>query len=192
MFFFSKELSAIISIALSVVSAYPYIRDCLRGTTKPHFFTWCIWCLSASIIFYALYINGAGPGAWVTGFFAVKCFVYCVLAYFVGERQITRSDWGCFIGALLAIPLWRMTNDPLWSVIWLIGIEAIAFIPTFRKSWLKPHEETLQSYLWAIIQCFLALLATERFIWVNTLYAVSIIIQNTVFILFVLWRRKKL
>jgi hypothetical protein len=186
----SKELYTAISIVISIASSYPYVRDVIRGTTKPHFFTWFIWGLVAAIIFVAMRIEGAGVGAWIVGFGAFKCLSFAGLALWRGEKTITRSDWWSFVACLTAIPIWMITRDPLWSVVWLVGIEAVAFFPTFRKSLHKPHEETISSYLWGVVQSILTLLAIERYAWVNMLYALSIIIQNGAFVLFVWWRRR--
>jgi hypothetical protein len=187
-----KYAYAIISIIIGIVATYPYIRDVFRGKTKPHLYTWLVWGISAAIIFIAMLSDGAGIGAWVTGFFVIKCIVYCILALKWGEKDITRSDSVCLAACLLSIPVWMITNDPLYAVILLVAIEAIAFYPTFRKSWLKPGEETISNYNIGIIQSALSLLALQNYTALTMLYASSIIAQNFVFILYLLWRRRVL
>src|SRR5882672_7911387 len=113
----NKELVGLVSALLSVVTFVPYICSIVKGKTKPHLFTWIVWFLATSIVAAAQYSKNAGPGVWTTIFSCFDCLAVIVLALRWGERHITKSDWITFFGALLAIPLWYATDDPLWSVI---------------------------------------------------------------------------
>ena len=62
-------------------------------------------------------------------------------ALFRGEKHVTRGDWIAFLITFFAIPLWVVTSDPLWSVLLVTVIGAVAYYPTFRKSFAKPGEE---------------------------------------------------
>jgi len=48
------------------------------------------------------------------------------------------ADWYFFLAALAAIPLWLLTRTPLYSVVVVTVIDALAYVPTFRKSWHRP------------------------------------------------------
>src|SRR5690606_16045788 len=109
-----------------------------RGTNKPHMFTWIIWTLLTAIILAAQIVGGAGPGAWSTGAVLLPCIIITVLAIQRGEKNITASDWVMFLAGLAAIPVWLATSNPLWAVIIVVAIDALAFGPTFRKSWFRP------------------------------------------------------
>src|SRR3989344_7062194 len=138
----SKTLLGILATVIGIIGYIPYFVDIFRGKTKPHVFSWFVWTLLTSIAFFAQVAGDAGPGAWVTGLTAMVCLVITLLAFTRGEKEITRLDWMSFVGALLGIILWIKNQDPLPSVILVTLVDAIAFIPTFRKSYHKPNEET--------------------------------------------------
>src|SRR3989338_9631999 len=96
-----KIVLGIIAIILGFVGYMPYFREMFLGKTRPHVFSWFVWGLLTGIAFFAQIAKGGGAGAWVTGFSAIICFCIAVLAFFYGEKQITKSDWFSFAGALL-------------------------------------------------------------------------------------------
>ncbi len=69
-------------------------------------------------------------------------------------------------------------------------IDVLGFYPTFRKSYVKPYDETLVMYAIDNGKYTAALLALDHFSWVTALYPAAVILFNTAFILMVLVRRK--
>ena len=131
---------------MTIAAHIPYLLQTIKGTNKPHIFTWIIWTLLTFIAAAVQYVGNAGPGAWVTGVTGLICVVITIFTFKNGEKHITRSDWVMFIAGLITIPLWLLTNSPLWSIILITTIDCSAFYPTFRKSWHKPHEENTFMY----------------------------------------------
>lgn len=183
------EIITILASLLGLYAFYPYIRDTLRGKTHPHVFSWVVWGLLMIIAFFAQVSEGAGPAAAVTGIFALLNLVVVALALRHGERAITRSDWVMLVTALLAIPLWLATKNPVWSVILISMIDVVAFIPTFRKSWGKPGEETLQTYILCGASFALSLLVVEAVSLSTILYPATLMATNAVFVAMVVLRR---
>lgn len=185
-----KELIGYFSLVAAVISYVFYFRSMLQGKTKPHAFSWLTWGILTSIAFYAQYTNEAGPGAWATCLVAALCFMVAILAFFIGEKDIRRSDCLMFAGALCILPVWYFTRNPLTAVIMVAVIDAMGgYYPTFRKSYHKPYEEMLFLYVTGLIQVLLSLLAMEHYYLVNILYPLFIIGGNTAFIAMVVWRR---
>ncbi len=185
-----KTTFAIIAIILTLIGYTEYCRSMLAGITKPHMFTWIIWASLTAIAFFAQISDSAG--AWITGLSATISFFIAGYAYFYGEKDITRSDWLVFISALSAIPIWMVTNNALYSVIIISIIDALAFYPTFRKSWMKPNEEAIIAYIMAFFKFTLALFALENVSATTALYPFSLVVMNAAFIILVVWRRKVL
>jgi hypothetical protein len=137
-----KEIFGAASLILSVVSYVPYVRSIFVANTKPHAFTWLVWGAVMAIAFLAQLSDRAGAGSWATGLSAAFCLGIGIIALFRGEKHITRGDWIAFTITFLAIPLWVATSDPLWSVLLVTGIDAVAYYPTFRKSYSKTRRGT--------------------------------------------------
>ncbi|MDO8495140.1 MAG: hypothetical protein Q7S32_01245, partial [bacterium] len=188
----SKTTLGVIAVVVGLIGYAPYFRDILNGRTKPHFFSWFVWALLGGLAFFAQVVGHAGPGAWVTGCTAVICLVIAILALKKGEKEITKFDWLCLAGALLGIILWIKTKNPFSAVIFITLIDSMAFIPTFRKSYNKPGEETAVEYALAALKWTIGLFAIESFSLVTWLYPAVLIITNSLFVMMVLIRRRVL
>ncbi len=187
-----KEIFAIAGIAIGIASYAPYLWSVYKGRSKPHAFSWIIWGTLTAIAFFAQWVEGAGPGAWITAFTALLSFIIVGVALFKGEKEITRSDWITFTAAIAAIPLWYFTSDPLPAVILVTGIDALGFYPTFRKSWKRPFEEPAVSYLLSGAKFAVSLPALQVFSIITVIYPLSHVITNAIFVTMILWRRKVL
>jgi hypothetical protein len=185
----TKELFGFLSGTLTFVSYAPYFWGIKKGRIKPHIFTWLIWGLATGIVCAAQYSAGAGSGAWATGFTCFLTLIIIAIAFSRSEKNITRSDWGAFLGALAAIPAWYFTSAPLTAVVLVTGIDGIAYYPTFRKSVTKPYEEAALFYGLSNLKHVCSLLATESYSWTTTLYPAVLLMMNSLLIGLLLWRR---
>lgn len=186
-----KIIFALIAATLEVLANFPYIRDILARRTKPHLFTWLIWTLLTGISFFILVSEGVGVGAWVTGVTAVTCLGILILSFFFGERKITSFDWICLILAFASLALWKSTDDAFLAMIIIILIDTLGFIPTFRKSFLKPYEETLSTYLLVTCKHLLTLLALQMYTPTTIIYPSFLLMTNFLFVSMLIIRRKK-
>lgn len=187
-----KVILGILATGIAFYAYIPYFIDIFKGKTKPHSFSWLVWALLTGIAFFAQVFDNAGPGAWVTGFTAAVSVVILVLAFFKGEKNITRSDWMSLLGAGVSMLLWWITDSPLLTVILITIIDALGFYPTFRKSYHKPHEETLITYLLSGLKFVFAIIALENYSVITWLYPASLILMNGAFVVMLAIRRKHL
>src|SRR3989338_8644305 len=180
------------AVALSFISYIPYIYHLFKNKTKPHIFSWFLWGLLAGIAFLAQINENAGPGSWVVGFTTAVCFFIAVVSYVKWKRYyITKFDWVCFIAAIFGVVLWIITDNALNAVIVVSVVDALAFVPTFRKTFINPNEETAITFVFSAITMALSLAALENFNLTTALYPASLVFTNILFVLMVLARRKK-
>lgn len=173
-----KILLGIMAALLSIAAHVPYTRALLKGTNKPHIFTWIIWTVLTCIACAAQIAGNAGPGAWSTAVTVLMCLIITALTFRHGSRDITRSDWCMFIGGLAAIPVWMLTSNPLWAVLIVTAIDALAFAPTWRKSWSKPYEEEISMYGVNVVRHMIAITALSQYALVTALYPAMLLIMN--------------
>ncbi|MEK7084090.1 MAG: hypothetical protein AAB932_02575 [Patescibacteria group bacterium] len=167
-----------------------YLRDIVRGKTKPHIFSWAIWSLIGGIVFAAQILAGGGAGAWVNGLAAVAAFAVVVLSFSRGEKRITTIDWICFASAFAAIIMWQLTNTPFVAVLIVTVADTLAFVPTFRKSFGKPWEETLFEYVTAGGKYLISIPALGEWSPTTLLYPIVLVCTNFAFVTMVSLRRK--
>ena len=184
-----KEWLGLVSVAVALIAYLPYIGAALAGKIKPHAFSWIIWTLITAISFTAQWTGDAGPGSWATAATTVFCALISVLALVKGEKNITRGDWISFIAALMAIPLWHFTKEPLYAVILITLIDALGFYPSFRKAWLRPWEEMYFTFLLSSVKFGFAVMAIEDYSLVTALHPSSLVFTNFAFVLMLFWRR---
>ncbi len=171
-----KILLACAAIFLVMLSYLPYLLAIYRGTNKPHLFSWLIWTLVTVVVVAAQLSGNAGPATLVTAMTCFLCALITFLAFRQGEKNITLTDWIMLIGSLSAIPVWIMTSDPLWSVVIVTIINAVAYIPTFRKAWIRPFEEHILMYAINIPRHMLTIAATQVYSFTNLLYPASVVL----------------
>lgn len=189
---FDETFFGVLSIIISLSAAFFYLRSIYLGKTKPHFCTHFVWALSSLIVCLAQLHEEAGPGAWVTMINTVFFSITTLLSLKYGERTITRGDKLSMTVSLIAIIPWVLTDNPLWSVIMITGIDVIAYYPTLRKSWHKPTEENLTTYGLSGVEYGLSIPAMQVTNLTTVLYPLAIIASNILLIGLCLIRRNTL
>ena len=187
-----KVILGALATGIALVSYVPYFKDIFAGKTKPHAFSWLVWTILTVISFWAQISDNAGPGAWVTGFTAVIAAAITGLAVVKGRKNIVKADWFLLAGAGLAMVMWYITKGPLVSVVLVTVTDALGFVPTFRKSFWKPREETLITYVLSGSKYVVAMFALERVSVITALYPAYLILANGVFVSMLVIRRKQL
>lgn len=177
-----KILLGVTAATVGVAQYLPYIRDIVKSRTKPHAFSWFVWGLPAGIVYLAQSLKGGGAGSWATGITAALCTIIFVLSLFKGERDIKLSDWICLLISLAAIALWVAIKDPLWSVILVTIADFVAIGPTIRKSIIKPHEETMITYVFGALKWILSLGALQTYGATNVIYPAAMVLNNALFV----------
>lgn len=186
-----KEFLSGVAIALTFVIFVPYIRSILSGNTRPHVFSWVIWALSTFVVFLAQLAGGGGVGALAIGVSGIITAYVAVLAYVKRiDRSITRSDWVFLFSALVALPCWYFTANPLWAVVILTGVDLAGFGPTFRSAWHRPYQEHIGFYSLAAVRNFLVILALESYSLTTVLFPAAVGIVILFFVPMVLFRRR--
>lgn len=188
----SNEVFGGVSLLVGVISFFIYFYFIFKGKTKPHFFSWFSWGLLTAIAYFAQVVDNGGAGSWVTGFTALVSFIIAIVALMRGSRDISKSDWYAFVVSLFAIPLWFVLETPLYSVLLVTGIDIVAFFPTIRKSYSKPHEESVLFYFLSGLKYSLALIALENWSIITAIYPLSLVVMDVFFITLLFFRRRKI
>lgn len=180
-----------IAVFLTFAAYVPYYRDIIRGKTHPHVYSWSLWGL-LTVLLVALQIKGgAGAATWVTATAGLLCIGVIVLSLKSGKKDITTSDTIVAILGLIAIGFWLIADQPVTSIILVIVADALAFIPTIRKSWHKPYTETLSLYVTNALRFFLALAAVETYTFLAASWIVFWATGNAMFAIMLIIRRKQ-
>ncbi len=187
-----KIILGYIATIISVISYVPYFKSIYLGRTKPHAFSWFIWSLLTAIAFFAQVSQQGGAGAWVTASTALACFAVFFWALIKGSHEFTTFDWWALAGAIIALMLWKFTKYPTLSVILVTVVDALGFLPTFRKGYGRPNEEEISLYSCSTIKYIIGIFALEIFSLSTWLFPASLVLTNGLFVVMILWRRHQL
>ncbi len=186
-----KNVLGIIAVVVAFVSYVPYFRNIFAGKTKPHAFSWLVWGILNAVAFAGQIHDKGGAGAWAVGLTAAVMFTIFGVSLRFGEKDIRPFDWFCLVGAGIALLPWLLTNDPLISVVLITVIDALGFLPTVRKSYKKPHQETLITFLLSTLKYSLVIFALQKYTLVTILFPLSLVIMNGLFVLMLVIRRRR-
>lgn len=187
-----KEMLGVVAVVIGFIGYMPYFRTILSGKTKPHAFTWFVWAVLTGIAFATQVAGNGGAGAWVTGFTALICFVIFGLALVKGVKDFPLADWLCLAGCIVATALWAITKQPLIAVILITLIDAVAFIPTVRKSFKAPNSEPIFTYSLSTLKFMIAIFALAEISMITVLYPASLVLANGAFVVMLIVQRKRL
>ena len=175
---------------MSLGSYVLYFKDIFAGKTK---FA-CLFLVYLELAYghchFAQISQKAGAGSWVTASTSLACFVVFILALFKGYRDFVAFDWWALGSAVAAIFLWYFTKQPVLSVILVTIIDAVGFLPTFRKGFYKPYEETISLYSLSAIKYVLGIIALGSLTISTWLFPASLVLTNGLFVTMVITRRK--
>lgn len=134
---------------VAVADTIPYVRDTLRGTTRPHRGTWLIWGVLATVVCVSQRADGASWSLIMAGAQAVVTCVVWVLS-------IRRGEGGVGIGEIVMIGIalggvvgWIVADEPIVATTCVVAADLIGAAMMVPKTWRDPDSETLVTYVFA-------------------------------------------
>jgi len=188
----TKTLLTVVAILFALLAYINYFRDIFNGKTKPHAFTWLIWCVMSTVAFFSQVSDGGGVGTWVLAFTALVDFAIFSLAVFKGKTDITNLDWFCLMGAFLGVALFTFNDDPPMSLIIISAVDIIGFIPTVRKSMTRPYEETMVTFGFTSLKYLFAIMALENYTFTTVYYPAVVATMNALFVILLIEMRARI
>jgi hypothetical protein len=173
-------LMAIFAGALTVASVVPYVRDMLKGSTRPNVVSWGIWCLVQAIFAAAQVAEGASLSIVlpIAEVLTVGVVVVLGLAGY-GYKKYGRLDFICLGLALGAIVLWQLTDEPMVAMCMAVVADLLAAIPTLVKAYKDSKSETPSAYFLVALSALAAGFATSIIDLPNLLWPAYIFALNS-------------
>jgi len=187
----TKEIFGAAAVVLAIVNYLPYLIGSLTGKSTPHVFTWSLWFLLTSVAFFAQFTSGGGIGSWATGITAFIILLIAISSLRSGFDYIRPFDWFTLVGALGAILVWIITNDPLWSVILVSIIHSLCFLPTFRKGYARPTRESSSAFILTILKYTCSIIALAEYSVATVLFPATVTTTSLLFVLMLYYRKHK-
>lgn len=175
-----KLVAGILGAVIGNVAFLPYFWDIYRKRTKPHAYTWLIWCLTQGTAVAGMWYGGSGFGALGLTIGLVFVAIVFLFSLKYGTKNITRSDTVILIAAIAAILVWWQLNNPILAIAMAATIDLFGFIPTWRKTIVEPWSETLWTWIAFSIGNFFAIAGLLEYNLLTLTYIVAITIANLI------------
>ena len=142
-----REAFALISAAIILVAAPPYIIDTIKGKTKPERMTWFIFGMLGVIAFVSQIGLGASWSLVFSGLDTAASILVFGLALKYGAGGYTKNDIFALcvatVGAVTAI----IVKEPVVSLFGVLLADLSGSILTLMKTYKEPESETTITWL---------------------------------------------
>jgi len=171
----------LLSLTTNFCATLVYMRDTVRGTTKPNRATWFLWALAPLVASFIAFRAGADP--WITavtfesGFLPLIVFLLSFTNR-EGYWKLTSFDWSCAAFSLLAFVFWLMTSAAGFSIILAIVSDFLASVPTLKKLWQHPETETKILFVFTFVSFLLSGLAIRGWSIENSAFQIYLLVMN--------------
>jgi hypothetical protein len=142
-----------------VANTIPYVRDTVRGNTRPHRGSWLIWGILAIVACLAQLADHASWSALMTGTQAILTGMVFLLAVRYGEGGMSARELALIALASAGVIGWVLVRAPVVAVGCVIAADLIGCAMTVPKVRRDPHSETLSTYALASLGGGLATVA---------------------------------
>lgn len=186
-----KETIAIIAAVVAIIGNIPYLIDVIKQRVKPHPYTWLVWTIVSGVTFFGALQKGAGVGVIPIASAEIFTVIIFFFSLRYGFKNISKTDTYFLVAALLGLIPWAITKDPTISVIIVVSIDLIAFIPTLRKTYTCPSSETPILYSMNVLRHIMILFSLQAYNIATMLHSFAMIITNSLMTLMILYCKEK-
>ncbi|HEX6258218.1 MAG TPA: hypothetical protein VFZ48_01930 [Candidatus Saccharimonadales bacterium] len=163
---------------VGIVGYAPYIKDTLKGVTKPDRAAWGIWTLEYVALFFAQLSEGATHSLWLIGLQLLGVLIVCGLSFRFGVGTLTKQTVGLFACVCAALIVWYFTKSAATAILILLLVEASGVVLTIRKTYQQPQSETLTMWICVALAGLLGVGAVVGGAPILYVYPISLIVMS--------------
>jgi hypothetical protein len=180
----------VLAAMAGVANTIPYIRDTVRGSTRPQRGTWLIWSTLAVVAFCSQLADGASWSLPMVGAQVVLTALIFCLAIPRGEGGMSPPEVAMIALAAGGLAGWLIADEPLLAIGCVVAADLIGAALMLPKTWRDPHSETLVSFVLASVGGALAAAAVGSGDVSLLLYPVYFALVNAAIALVIHGRRQ--
>jgi hypothetical protein len=170
-----------IGATINLLGHLSYVKETLKGNTKPNKVTWLIWSIAPLIATFAAISSGV-RWAVLPVFTAGLCPLLVFLSSFVNPKsfwELEKWDYICGVCSALALILWGITHNPNIAIIFAIISDGFAGTPTIIKSWRHPKTESAGAYIAGLFNALTSFSALKILSFAELAFPIFLVIEYT-------------
>lgn len=176
-----QSVCGIAAAVVSTVAGALYVRDIVRGRTKPSRVSWWVLAYVNLALAASYYASGARETIWLPADYALSFLVVAILSLKWGDDTRSWVDVPCAFGAAAGLVLWWATRSGPAGLAVFIAVELLGFVPTVVKGYRAPETEHFGAWLVAVLASFLNVLAVADWTPAVWIYPVYVFVGNAAF-----------
>jgi hypothetical protein len=171
-----------LAIAVSMVGAWGYVRDTLRGVTSPNRVTWGLWTVEGLLAFLIEVQDHVGLPALMTLTFGLVPLIVLVASFRHSHLawKIGKFDIFCGAVSVLGLVFWIFVGQATVALLSFVAADQVAALPTLRKSWIAPSTETGRTFFLGSVNCAITLMALRHFTTAGALFPGCILVTDLI------------
>jgi len=136
----------LLSGVVGVADTIPYVRDTVRGSTKPHRGTWFIWGVLANVVCLSQRADGASWSLIMAAAQAVLTSVIFILSIRRGEGGLNPAEIAMITLAGGGVIGWIVADEPVIATACVVAADLIGAAMMVPKTYRDPGSETLSTF----------------------------------------------
>ncbi len=182
------EFYAIVGGGIGSLGGFVYLFHTAAGKTKPNRVTWLLWGLFPMIIFVAQRAQGVEGLSWAT-FAAGFTPLLIVVTSFLNAKAYWKTepnDYYLMAAAMIGIVLWAVTKNANLAIVFSLGADVLASLPTLVKAYKHPETESWLAYAVSAVGFGIGVLAIQVFSFESGAFISYIFLLNAILAVFAL------
>ena len=177
---------------VGIADTIPYVRDTIRGSTRPHRGTWLIWSVLAIVVFLSQRADGATWSLIMAATQAVLTGAIFLLSIRRGEGGLSPADVLMLTLAGGGVTGWIVADEPVIATVCVVAADLIGAAMMVPKTYRDPGSETLATFALASLSGALATGAVGTLDPSLLLYPVYYCLANGALAVLIRQRRRRL
>ena len=182
----------VLAVLVGIADTIPYVRDILRGVTRPHRGTWLIWSTLTIVVVLSQRADGAGWSLLMAGTQAIFTTLIFVLSIRRGEGCVCSGEWLMISVASVGVLGWIVADEPVIATGCVVLADLMGAALMVPKAYRDPHSETLSTFALASLGGALTVGAVGTWTPALLLYPVYFCLVNGALALLLYQRRAML
>jgi hypothetical protein len=153
---YTAPVLGLLAGVVGVADTIPYVRDTIRGATRPHRGTWLIWSVLAIVVCLSQRADGASWSLVMAAAQAVLTGVIFLLSIRRGEGGLSPADVLMLTLAGGGVIGWIVADVPVIATACVVAADLIGAAMMVPKTYRDPGSETLATFALASLSGALA------------------------------------
>lgn len=137
------KLLLVLILVFGFASYIVGLKEMLTGKYSPSVFSRVVWLLLAIISFAGVVVShSTSASTLLAGVFLVGNTAICITSFSKGSREIGKLEYVCLGILVISGVVWLVYKAPLVSLSISLFAHLVGAVPTYKRVWRKPANES--------------------------------------------------